>query len=112
LFYGEEIGITENLEIPGRLSVRTPMQWSADRHAGFSTAPDGARLCRQLPENQSVNVADQRRDPDSLLSWIERLIHRSYGLAARACAHPAVAVAGPGARDPGRVQRCQPRRDR
>ena len=40
LFYGEEIGMAENLEIPGRYSVRAPMQWSEDRNGGFSTAED------------------------------------------------------------------------
>jgi maltose alpha-D-glucosyltransferase/alpha-amylase len=74
LFYGEEIGMTENLDIPGRYSVRTPMQWSPEPHAGFSTAPDGARLCRPLPDDHSANVAEQRREPDSLLNWMERLI--------------------------------------
>jgi maltose alpha-D-glucosyltransferase/alpha-amylase len=76
LFYGEEIGMTENLDIDGRLSVRTPMQWSDEPHAGFSRAPEGARLCRPLPDDHSVNVADQRRDPESLLNWMERLIRR------------------------------------
>jgi maltose alpha-D-glucosyltransferase/alpha-amylase len=76
ILYGEEIGMVENLDIDGRLSVRTPMQWSADPHAGFSGAPEGASLCRPLPENHSANVADQRRDPDSLLNWMERLIRR------------------------------------
>ncbi|OLF18193.1 alpha-amylase family protein [Actinophytocola xanthii] len=76
LFYGEEIGMVENLEIEGRLACRTPMQWTAGTHAGFSSAPDGARLCRPLPEDQSVNVTDQRRDPDSLLNWMERVIRR------------------------------------
>ncbi|HEY0472330.1 MAG TPA: alpha-amylase family protein [Kribbella sp.] len=74
LFYGEEIGMTENLDIPGRLSVRTPMQWSPEPHAGFSEAPEGARLCRPLPADHSANVAEQRRDPESLLNWMERLI--------------------------------------
>jgi maltose alpha-D-glucosyltransferase/alpha-amylase len=74
LFYGEEIGMKENLDIPGRLSVRTPMQWSPEPHAGFSEAPEGARLCRPLPADHSANVADQRRDPESLLNWMERLI--------------------------------------
>jgi trehalose synthase len=74
LFYGEEIGMTENLDIPGRYSVRTPMQWSPEPHAGFSTAPDGARLCRPLADDHSANVAEQRREPDSLLNWMERLI--------------------------------------
>jgi glycosidase len=76
LFYGEEIGMVENLDIEGRLSSRSPMQWSTERHAGFSTAPEGARLCRPLPENHSANVADQRRDPHSLLNWMERLIRQ------------------------------------
>jgi maltose alpha-D-glucosyltransferase/alpha-amylase len=81
LFYGEEIGMAENLEIPGRYSVRAPMQWSGDRHGGFSTAGDGAALCRPVvaaegwgPER--VNVAAQRREPGSLLNWMERLIRR------------------------------------
>ena len=81
LFYGEEIGMAENLEIPGRYSVRAPMQWSGDRHGGFSTAEDADALCRPVvaaegwgPER--VNVAAQRRDPGSLLNWMERLIRR------------------------------------
>ncbi|HKG63139.1 MAG TPA: alpha-amylase family protein [Solirubrobacteraceae bacterium] len=81
LFYGEEIGMAENLEIPGRYSVRAPMQWSADRHGGFSTAEDGAELCRPVvaaegwgPER--VSVAAQRRDAGSLMNWMERLIRR------------------------------------
>jgi glycosidase len=76
LFYGEEIGMVENLDIEGRLSSRTPMQWSGETHAGFSAAPDGARLCRPLPADHKANVADQRRDPHSLLNWMERLIRQ------------------------------------
>jgi len=81
LFYGEEIGMGENLAIEGRYSVRSPMQWSSERHGGFSTAEDPAALCRPLVEAEGwrperVNVAAQRRDPDSLLSWMERLIRR------------------------------------
>jgi maltose alpha-D-glucosyltransferase/alpha-amylase len=80
LFYGEEIGMGENLEVEGRLAVRTPMQWSAERNGGFSTADDPARLRRPLPTGpfgpEHVNVAAQRRDPGSLLNWFERLIRR------------------------------------
>lgn len=76
LFYGEEIGMSENLDIEGRLSVRSPMQWSGERHAGFSPAPEGARLARPLPADVSANVEAQRRAPDSLLNWMERLIRR------------------------------------
>jgi trehalose synthase len=72
LFYGEEIGMRESLEIPGRLSVRSPMQWSSELHRGFTTAPEP---CRPLAPG-SAEVAAQRRDPDSLLMWMERLIRR------------------------------------
>jgi trehalose synthase len=79
LFYGEEIGMGENLEVQGRMSVRTPMQWKSDGNAGFSTALPQS-LCRPLVEGdfgpKTVNVADQRRDPDSLLNWMERVIRR------------------------------------
>ena len=79
LFYGEEIGMAENLAIDGRASVRSPMQWSDDRNGGFSTARP-SRLRRPVVEGQfgplAVNVAAQRRDNDSLLNWMERLIRR------------------------------------
>ena len=79
LYYGEEIGMAENLDIDGRMSVRTPMQWTDQRNGGFSpVAP--SRLRRPVPEGRfgpmAVNVADQRRDPDSLLNWFERMIRR------------------------------------
>jgi trehalose synthase len=72
LFYGEEIGMRESLEIPGRLSVRSPMQWSSERHRGFTT---GDVPCRPIAPG-AAEVAAQRRDPESLLSWMERLIRR------------------------------------
>jgi maltose alpha-D-glucosyltransferase/alpha-amylase len=79
LFYGEEIGMGENLKVEGRSSVRTPMQWSADANAGFSTAAPG-KLPAPVTEGgygpAEVNVADQQRDPESLLSWITLLIRR------------------------------------
>jgi trehalose synthase len=79
LLYGEEIGMGENLDIPGRRSVRAPMQWSAEAHGGFSP-PGTPSLCRPAVEGRfgpkHVNVADQRRDPESLLNWMERLIRR------------------------------------
>ncbi|MGV9323837.1 alpha-amylase family protein [Streptosporangium sandarakinum] len=75
LFYGEEIGLGENLAGEGRMAVRIPMQWSPS--GGFSPdpkvsvpSPDG----RFGPRN--VNVSDQRRDPDSLLHWMTLLIER------------------------------------
>jgi trehalose synthase len=79
LFYGEEIGMGENLDLDGRMSVRTPMQWTDGRNAGFSDARP-SRLRRPLAEGRfgplAVNVADQERDPESLLSWMERVIRR------------------------------------
>ena len=78
LFYGEEIGMAENLEIEGRYSVRSPMQWSDEPQAGFTTA---AEPCRPIVDDgpfgfRDVNVTRQRRDPHSLLNWMERLIRR------------------------------------
>ena len=79
LFYGEEIGMGENLDIPGRLSVRTPMQWTSERNGGFSGARP-SQLTRPVVAGEygplAINVADQRRDPDSLLNWMERLMRR------------------------------------
>jgi glycosidase len=81
LYYGEEIGMGENLDIDGRLAVRSPMQWSAGRNAGFSTATDPASLCRPVTTADgygpaAVNVASQQRDEGSLLNWFARLTRR------------------------------------
>ena len=79
LFYGEEIGMGENLAIEGRLSVRSPMQWTDGPTAGFSTA-EPAELFRPVVEGEfgpaEVNVAEQRRDSESLLNWMEKIIRR------------------------------------
>jgi trehalose synthase len=80
LFYGEEIGMGENLAIESRYAVRSPMQWSAEPNGGFSTVEDASRLRRPLTEGEygpeHVNVTAQRRDAHSLLNWFERLIRR------------------------------------
>ncbi len=79
LFYGEEIGMGENLAIEGRSSVRSPMQWTDEDNGGFSGAPR-SRLRRPVVKGRygplAVNVAAQRSDPDSLLNWMERMIRR------------------------------------
>ncbi|MDH2429107.1 alpha-amylase family protein [Sphaerisporangium sp. TRM90804] len=79
LFYGEEIGMGENLKAEGRQAVRTPMQWTPHRNGGFSTAepstfPNPVVEGEFGPEH--VNVSAQRRDPDSLLMWITTLVER------------------------------------
>jgi maltose alpha-D-glucosyltransferase/alpha-amylase len=79
IFYGEEIGMGENLAVEGRRSVRTPMHWTDEPSAGFSTA-DPSDLRRPLPEGEygpaNVNMRAQRNDPESLLNWFERMIRR------------------------------------
>jgi trehalose synthase len=79
LFYGDEIGMGEDLSLEGRMAVRVPMQWSDQRNGGFSSAPK-KDLVRPVVDGDfgpaNVNVAEQRRDPDSLLNWMERLIRR------------------------------------
>ena len=80
LFYGEEIGMGENLGAEGRLAVRTPMQWDAGRNGGFSTAP-AADLVSQVVRGsfspRKVNADDQRSDPESLHTFMRGLI-RAY----------------------------------
>jgi maltose alpha-D-glucosyltransferase/alpha-amylase len=78
LFYGEEIGMAENPAIEGRYAVRAPMQWSADPHGGFTTAERAVRPSVADGEfgYERVNATTQRRDPHSLLNWMERLIRR------------------------------------
>jgi len=74
--YGDEIGMGDDLRLPERYAARTPMQWSSHRHGGFTS---GRRVLRRLVNDpiygyRHVNVADQRRDPNSLLNWTERII--------------------------------------
>lgn len=76
--YGEEIGMGENLSLPGREAIRTPMQWDDGHNAGFSTA-DATDLVRPLNTSgpfgaRKINVRGQQRDPVSFLRWFENLI--------------------------------------
>ncbi|WP_433543887.1 alpha-amylase family protein (plasmid) [Streptomyces sp. CA-294286] len=79
LFYGEEIGMGENLAAEGRQAVRTPMQWTSDKLGGFSTA-DPATFPNPVADGafapDKVNVHDQSRDPDSFLSHMRLLVER------------------------------------
>jgi maltose alpha-D-glucosyltransferase / alpha-amylase len=76
LQYGDEIGLGDDLSLPEREAARTPMQWSSDYHGGFSAAQRTVRPVISDPVYgyQRVNVETQRRDPDSLLNWMERKI--------------------------------------
>lgn len=74
--YGDEIGMGDDLSLPEREAVRTPMQWANERNAGFSTAK---RLSHRVIEEgvygyPQVNVEAQRRDPGSLLNWMVAMI--------------------------------------
>jgi maltose alpha-D-glucosyltransferase/alpha-amylase len=78
LRYGEEIGMGEDLSLPGREAIRTPMQWSHKANAGFSTAA-AKELIRPVITGgefgfETVNVTAQRHDRASLLAWFERMI--------------------------------------
>ncbi len=79
LFYGEEIGMGENPDVPGRESVRTPMQWTDGKNGGFSRAAP-SRLAGKIPADGyapvHVNVQEQRNDDASLLQFIRRLAAR------------------------------------
>ncbi|KAA6129233.1 maltose alpha-D-glucosyltransferase [Cupriavidus cauae] len=88
IYYGDEIGMGDNIHLGDRDGVRTPMQWSPDRNGGFSHA-DPERLV--LPPLQgplygyeAVNVEAQSRDTHSLLNWMRRMLalrrqHRAFG---------------------------------
>ncbi len=84
IYYGDEIGMGDNIYLYDRNGVRTPMQWNGDRNAGFSRA-DATRLYTPVITDpvygyMSVNVEAQERSPSSLLRWMKDLIklRKSY----------------------------------
>jgi maltose alpha-D-glucosyltransferase / alpha-amylase len=91
LYYGDEIGMGDNIWLPDRDAVRTPMQWTPDRNAGFSTADPGKLY---LPAVQSlqyhygaVNVEAQMGTSSSLLNWVRSMLqtrreHPAFGMGA------------------------------
>jgi maltose alpha-D-glucosyltransferase/alpha-amylase len=97
LYYGDEIGMGDNIYLGDRNGVRTPMQWSPDRNAGFSRA-DWARLYSPVIMDpvygyQAVNVEAQNRLPTSLLNWMRRMIavrkrYRAFGRGSIRFLHP------------------------
>jgi maltose alpha-D-glucosyltransferase/alpha-amylase len=88
IYYGDEIGMGDNIYLGDRNGVRTPMQWTGDRNGGFSRA-DPARLFAPpimdpVYGYQAINVEAQERSPFSLLNWMKRMIglrkqHKVFG---------------------------------
>jgi maltose alpha-D-glucosyltransferase/alpha-amylase len=78
IYYGDEIGMGDNIYLGDRNGVRTPMQWSFDRNAGFSEADTAALYSPVISDApysyHTVNVAAQERQPTSLLRWTRRLL--------------------------------------
>jgi maltose alpha-D-glucosyltransferase/alpha-amylase len=78
MYYGDEIGMGDNIYLGDRDGVRTPMQWTPDRNAGFSTADFAQLFLPPLMDPvygfQAVNVEQQQRDSSSFLHWLRRMI--------------------------------------
>jgi maltose alpha-D-glucosyltransferase / alpha-amylase len=97
VYYGDEIGMGDNIYLGDRDGVRTPMQWSADRNAGFSKA-DFAQLYLPLLMDpvygyERVNVEAEQRNQSSFLQWLRRLLavrkqHPVFGLGSFEVLHP------------------------
>jgi len=97
LYYGDEIGMGDNVYLGDRDGVRTPMQWTGDRNGGFSRADFAALYAPPLMDPvygyQAVNVEAQLRIPTSLLRWMHKFIalrkeHPVFGLGAYEPLHP------------------------
>jgi maltose alpha-D-glucosyltransferase/alpha-amylase len=84
IYYGDEIGMGDNVYLDDRNGVRTPMQWTSDRNAGFSSADAAALYSPVIVDPvygyQAVNVEAQERIPGSLLHWMRRIlrVRRDY----------------------------------
>ena len=79
LYYGDEIGMGDNIWLPDRDGVRTPMQWSNDRNGGFSKAEPERLYLPPVRNDQYgfhiVNVESQMNRENSLLQWVRKLVH-------------------------------------
>ncbi|WP_227370229.1 maltose alpha-D-glucosyltransferase [Halomonas sp. M20] len=98
LYYGDEIGMGDNIYLGDRDGVRTPMQWSMDRSGGFSRADPASLVLPPIMDPlygfQSINVEAQSRDPHSLLNSMRRLLavrskHRAFSRGSMRTLHPA-----------------------
>ncbi|PWW03569.1 maltose alpha-D-glucosyltransferase/alpha-amylase [Hoeflea marina] len=88
LYYGDEIGMGDNIFLGDRDGVRTPMQWSPDRNGGFSRADPASLTLPTIQDPlygyEAVNVEAQERDRHSLLNWVKRMLavrrgHQAFG---------------------------------
>jgi maltose alpha-D-glucosyltransferase / alpha-amylase len=88
IYYGDEIGMGDNIHLGDRNGVRTPMQWSPDRNGGFSRVDPAALILPSAMDPlygyEVVNVEAQRRDPHSILNWTRRMLairsdHPAFG---------------------------------
>jgi len=88
IYYGDEIGMGDNVHLGDRDGVRTPMQWSGDRNGGFSRADPASLVLPTIQDPlygyQAINVEAQWRDPHSLLNWTRRMLvvrgqHQAFG---------------------------------
>ena len=88
IYYGDEIGMGDNIHLGDRDGVRTPMQWSVDRNGGFSRADPAGLVLPPIMDPiygfQAVNVEAQAADPHSLLNWTRRMLavrreHSAFG---------------------------------
>jgi len=88
IYYGDEIGMGDNIHLGDRNGVRTPMQWSPDRNGGFSRADPATLVSPPIMDPLygygAVNVEAQTRDPHSLLNWMRRMLqvrrrHPAFG---------------------------------
>jgi maltose alpha-D-glucosyltransferase / alpha-amylase len=98
LYYGDEIGMGDNVHLGDRDGVRTPMQWSSDRNGGFSRADPASLVLPPIQDPlygyQAVNVEAQWRDPHSLLNWTRRMLvvrrqHKAFGRGVQRFLRPA-----------------------
>src|ERR671925_1653704 len=97
IYYGDEIGMGDNIYLGDRNGVRTPMQWSADRNAGFSRAHPQRLYLPLIVDHEyhheTVHVEAQQRNPHSLLWWVRRLLtlrkrYRAFGRGSLELLHP------------------------